>query len=1322
MNISGEVVRTSQLPKKTLGLNDSLVALMSSPLETVTVPVSDFVSFVINQVILSGSFDSLDDLSDVTINLPSSGQLLRYDGTSWYNWTPTYYSLPSGGTSLQYIDGTGALQAFPTFSFTSTVKHSVKAGVPITKGQAVYVTGADGTNMIVGLASNTQESTSSKTMGLLESTVTTNGFANVITEGLLTGLDTTGANAAGDPVWLGTNGNLIYGLTNKPYAPAHLVFIGIVTRRNANNGEIFVKVQNGFELREIHDVDLITTTPINGHLLGFDGTLWVNKTIASWLGYTPANASGTTNYLSKFTGTTTLGNSLVYDNGTNVGIGTTSPTDRLHIVDATNANIFARVTANGTNASAAWVAQNDQVDNVVYRVFGSAVTGTQMGISLARSASLLANLGGTGSFLVGTYSNTDFILGTANTERARINTSGNFLIGTTTDSGYKLDVSGSSRVTGDITLGTGATTDNSKINIYGNNAGVSKYLRLEHTNSSTSQLVTDNTYLSLTAANYIAATKTLLAYGGVWLTKDTLIRSTESDNSYVDLMQLTSANLLKFGVITNISSNGAVAIYSNEVERVRIDSAGNVGVGTTSPAANLEIKGSAAALQITTSDYVVGTSGSRTIIGFGASTGNTYSRIQTTDVGGISASDLILQADSGNVGIGIATPVSKLQVTGGGATYGEAITWTGATDYGGTNRGYVGYDAAGATTAYIGNQFVGGDGISSKFQIRMGIDPKLTVMNGGNVGIGTTTPTARLQVEGSTNASTGVARGAYLNQTLVAQSNNDTLIGLDIASTFTTSSFTNVQQYGLRLLNTASAPAASSTNSPSLILQGSAWNSATGPTSMTGGIVVAARTYPSIGTNINPPVSKLSFLVGANSALPTEKMSIDSDGRLLTYGGFVGNAPTTNNIYNFTLDNAGSATSGSSLDSNKIVLKGRSWNSAQGSMPNIAYLMVRAVVGNANPTTDKLSFYVGTAALSNSGDTDGNATERLALRTDGIFSFFNSSVTEVLRLFNTGNLVLQNGGTFTDAGYRLDVNGTARVQGTTTIVPTADTSAIVSTGYSVTGSGTTPLVDLSGTWNTTGNVNALRINITNTASGIGSNLINLQVGGNTLFRVSSSSISGITNGGPLAANGYGLGNGSAGIFTVDGTGAYTSTGTSIKFSDGLANVGYSYIFESGQYVNKTFTSGIGGFISIKRGFAPTSGTGQLNILHLQNIINQTGGANGITRGLYVNPTLTAAADWRSIEWSNNTGWGLYGVGTALNYLGGGLVIGTTSINSSALLQVESTTKGILGPRLTTAQILAISTPAEGLYVYNTDLKTLCFYNGTAWQKVTSTAM
>lgn len=161
--------------------------------------------------------------------------------------------------------------------YTSTVKHLVKAGVAVTKGQAVYVTGSTGqagTNMIIGKASNAQESTSSKTMGLVETDLAVNGIGYVITEGLLAGLDTSAAGSAGDPVWLGVDGNLIYGLTNKPYAPNHLVFIGIVTRKQQNNGEIFVKVQNGFELEEIHN--LVLTNKTTGDMIKWNGSYWVN--------------------------------------------------------------------------------------------------------------------------------------------------------------------------------------------------------------------------------------------------------------------------------------------------------------------------------------------------------------------------------------------------------------------------------------------------------------------------------------------------------------------------------------------------------------------------------------------------------------------------------------------------------------------------------------------------------------------------------------------------------------------------------------------------------------------------------------------------------------------------------------------------------------------------------------------------------------------------------------------------------------------------------------------------------------------------------------
>jgi hypothetical protein len=222
--------------------------------------------------------------------------------------------VPVGGTTgqiLAKVDDTDYnLEWIENYAnYTSVLKHTVKASVALTKGQAVYVSGASGTNMLVSKASNVSEPTSSKTLGLIAQNLAINGQGFVITEGLLSGLNTNSATI-GDAVWLGVDGALIYGLASKPYAPAHLVFIGIVTRVSATVGEIFVKVQNGFELKEIHDVDLITTTPINGHLLGYNGTLWVNKTIASWLGYTPYDASNPSAYISGITSgnvTTALG-------------------------------------------------------------------------------------------------------------------------------------------------------------------------------------------------------------------------------------------------------------------------------------------------------------------------------------------------------------------------------------------------------------------------------------------------------------------------------------------------------------------------------------------------------------------------------------------------------------------------------------------------------------------------------------------------------------------------------------------------------------------------------------------------------------------------------------------------------------------------------------------------------------------------------------------------------------------------------------------------------------------------------------------------------
>lgn len=193
---------------------------------------------------------------------------------------------PTGPTGA-----TGATGATPTS--VSIVQHEVKAGVALTKGMAVYVTGStgnDGTNMIVGKASNASEATSSKVLGLITSSLALNDFGFVITEGLLTGLDTDSANV-GDPVWLGVDGALIYGLANKPVAPAHLVYIGVVTRKQQNNGEIFVQPQNGFELEELHN--LVLTDKQNGQVIAWDSINNYWKNVSPQSGPTgPTGATG----------------------------------------------------------------------------------------------------------------------------------------------------------------------------------------------------------------------------------------------------------------------------------------------------------------------------------------------------------------------------------------------------------------------------------------------------------------------------------------------------------------------------------------------------------------------------------------------------------------------------------------------------------------------------------------------------------------------------------------------------------------------------------------------------------------------------------------------------------------------------------------------------------------------------------------------------------------------------------------------------------------------------------------------------------------------
>ena len=94
-------------------------------------------------------------------------------------------------------------------------------------------------------------------------------------------------------------------------------------------------------------------------------------------------------------------------------------------------------------------------------------------------------------------------------------------------------------------------------------------------------------------------------------------------------------------------------------------------------------------------------------------------------------------------------------------------------------------------------------------------------------------------------------------------------------------------------------------------------------------------------------------------------------------------------------------------------------------------------------------------------------------------------------------------------------------------------------------------------------------------------------------------------------------------------------------------------------------------VGINANFIPTSGSATFATQRIRGSVNQTGGANGITRGLWLDSIITAAADWRSLEITPNTGYSIYQSGALGKvYLNGDTSIGTTAVADSAKLYVS----------------------------------------------------
>ncbi len=242
----------------------------------ITIPTSgttaDFTSIRTQGVTITGSLlmSGTSYISEVDyIDFDVSASIPAYKAARIFHDTNTNdlsYYLPIANQSIQLGQQT-------------VVKVKNSTGSPILKGKLVRINGGVGDNPLITTASWENDDNSANTLGMLMSTVAHNDFGYVLLNGILTGINTDPATfTAGQVVYLSSSGDYT---SVTPTAPKHTVRLGEVVRAHATVGSIFIKVDNGYELEELHN--LLVVSASTGDLLTYNSSsaVWQNtKTLS----------------------------------------------------------------------------------------------------------------------------------------------------------------------------------------------------------------------------------------------------------------------------------------------------------------------------------------------------------------------------------------------------------------------------------------------------------------------------------------------------------------------------------------------------------------------------------------------------------------------------------------------------------------------------------------------------------------------------------------------------------------------------------------------------------------------------------------------------------------------------------------------------------------------------------------------------------------------------------------------------------------------------------------------------------------------------------
>jgi hypothetical protein len=620
----------------------------------------------------------------------------------------------------------------------------------LSKGSVVYISGAQGNRPAVALALANADSTSAVTFGILAEDIASmaNGYA--ITNGLLTNLNTTGF-AEGAALYLSptVSGAVI---SSKPQAPSHSVLVGFCVRSHASAGEILVKIQNGVELDELHDVRI--TSAQNNDIIRYNAPsgVWFNSNTLA------LNGTGS-HYISG-----------------DLGIGTSSPSAKLHIFGADKRQIITSTTDNAALVFGQWDGATNRIESSTRKLL---ITSYASGISLGVNGSENVHVSTSGNLGVGTL-----------TPAWKVD-----VIGAASADSYIRSLGGSGNTKGGFIIGNNDNGAKNYGSLYWDNANNTAILRHEYAQgylglgaySRTTDLVIlasgGDVGINTTTPTAKLNVHKAFTQSGLYEAK-TFSITTDNGSSNWTLGQIVgyvaagasnSASGFPGGLMFKTKAADSNAGESGVATRMVINAAGNVGIGTTDPTQKLYVSDGNVAIEyitgsVTYTPSALNTSPRLTLIGQ-YSTTDTYNFIRYWSGGShdwsagtvtrsSGVADYIFQSyngsahgerlritAAGNVGIGTTSPTQKLYISTGGS-----------------NGGIVVDTGAGSTSAFIrlinsnqnwdvntqtNNRFAIYDQTNSKQPFT--IEPNtpsntMWLAATGNVGIGITIPLAKLHL------------------------------------------------------------------------------------------------------------------------------------------------------------------------------------------------------------------------------------------------------------------------------------------------------------------------------------------------------------------------------------------------------------------------------------------------------------------------------------------------------------------------------------------------------------------------------------------------